>query len=160
MTKREKLENMRREHARERNETRDDEMYRREGEDFSIESIREKMAIALGDAEISAEMRKERLTYFKQEIEDILDARDEREYAFIERELEHHRLEQEIAQEIENEEKINRAKEGMEEKEILPLVRPLITAGAEQMRKEIEERRRQLNESEQCNTILLSNSER
>ncbi|MCL1844593.1 MAG: hypothetical protein FWF77_01680 [Defluviitaleaceae bacterium] len=159
MTNRERLENMRREHARERNETRDDEMYTREGEDLRIETIREKMASVLNDAEITAEKRKELLAHFKEEIEVILDERDEREYNFIERELEHHRLEQELAQEIESEEREERGEEA-EDAEILPFVRPLITAGAEQMRKEIEEKRRELNEEEQCNTILLSTSER
>ncbi|MCL2357561.1 MAG: hypothetical protein FWC70_10515 [Defluviitaleaceae bacterium] len=157
MTKRERLENMRREHARERNETREDEMYRREGEEFTIQTIRESMTRVLGMAEISPEERKEQLARLKDEIDEMLDARDEREYSFIERELEHHRLEQEIAQEIELEEKKSRPPSS---NEVLPLVRPLITASAEQMRKEIEEKRRRLNEDEQCSTILLSTSER
>lgn len=156
------MENMRREHARERAETRDDETYTREGEEFTIQMIREKMARLLDDAEISREARKEKLAAMKEEIELILDARDEREYQFIERELEHHRLEQELALEIEREERESRVADGTEpdEKNVLPLVRPLITASAEQMRKEIEEKRRRLNEDEQCSTILLSTSER
>jgi len=160
MDKREKLKELRKQHMRERAEVRDDEMYIRDGEDMRIERIRASMAGVLADPNLASEERKEKLAELKNSIEDILDARDEREHAFIEQELEHHRLEQELEQEIEAEERKDDPEPQDDSVSILVRARPFINAGAEQLRKNIEENRKELNEDEQFSTILINNSER
>ena len=160
MDKREKLKELRKQHMRERAEVRDDEMYIRDGEDMRIERIRASMAGVLADPNLASEERKEKLAELKNSIEDILDARDEREHAFIEQELEHHRLEQELEQEIEAEERKDDTEPQDDSVSILVRARPFINAGAEQLRKNIEENRKELNEDEQFSTILINNSER
>ncbi|MCL1843724.1 MAG: hypothetical protein FWF79_07920 [Defluviitaleaceae bacterium] len=160
MNKRELLESLRRENARERGETRENEMYTREGEDFRIEGIRDKMARTLTDPDIDAESRKKRLATFKEEIDTILDERDEREHAFIEQELIRHKTEQELEDEITGEEEKSIEKPNEQTESLRQLLRahPALTAGAEQKRKEIEENRIDLSEEEQFSTILINNS--
>ncbi|MCL2199897.1 MAG: hypothetical protein FWB80_13345 [Defluviitaleaceae bacterium] len=165
MNKREQLDNMRREHARDRAEIRDNEMYTREGEDFTIQMIRDKMARVLHDPEIDAEHRKETLAIMKEEIEVILDQRDEREHDFIEQELQRHQLEQELEQEILNEEREKKPKktetdEYREKLSQLLYARTSLKVGAEATRKAIQENSRELTEAEQFSTILINNSER
>ena len=164
MNKKEQLENMRREHARDRQEIRDNEWFIRDGEDSRIQRIRDNMTRILHDAGIEAEQRKEKLATLKGEIELILDARDEREHNFIEQELQRHQMEQELEQEIEQEEKLKLAEEKSnaqgESLNLMFRARSSLTVGAEQMRKNIEESRKELNEAEQFSTILINNSER
>lgn len=165
MNKREQLAHMRKEHARDRAETRDNEMYTREGEDFTIQMIRDKMARVLHDPEIDAEHRKERLAELKEEIEVILDQRDEREHDFIEQELQRHQLEQELEQEIREEEQEKKPKktetdEYREKLSQLLYARTSLKVGAEATRKAIQENSRALSEAEQFSTILINNSER
>ncbi|MCL1862705.1 MAG: hypothetical protein FWF78_03965 [Defluviitaleaceae bacterium] len=165
MNKREYLENIRRDHARDRAETRDNEMYIRDGEDFTIQMIREKMARILHDAEIDAEQRKETLAKMKEEIEVILDQRDEREHDFIEQELQRHQLEQELEQELINEEQSKKPRktetdEYRERLNQLLFAQTSLKIGAEATRKAIQENSRELNEAEQFSTILINNSER
>lgn len=163
MNKREQLKNLRMKHLRERNEIRDDEMYTREGEDYRIERIRNEMARILNDPEIDPESRKKSLAHYKEEIEQILDLRDEREHNFIEQELKNHQLEQELEQQIEAEERqqqITQPENQSSNLNILFQARSSLTAGAEQLRKNIEESRRELTEDEQFSTILINSSER
>jgi hypothetical protein len=160
MTKRERLDALRKENMRVRAETRENEMYTREGEEFTIQMIRDKMERALNDTEMEAEARKEKLALFKEEIETILDARDEREHDFIEQELKRHQLEHELEQEIQREEQAEKAEEQGDDISIVFKARSSLAASAEQMRKSIEESRRELNEAEQFSTILINNSER
>jgi hypothetical protein len=160
---------MRREHARERNEVRDEEWWVREGEDQRIQAIRDKMARMLDDAEISTEERKKKLALHKEEIEQILDERDEREHGFIEQELERHKLEQELENKIAEEEQLST--KSSKANEPAPLIdsdtfsmhlraRSTLNVSGEQMRKSIEENRKELNEAEQFSTILINSSER
>lgn len=160
--KKERLKEMRKRHMRERAEVRENEMYAREGEDMRIQQIRDVMAGVLADPKIISEERKARLASLKATIEDILDERDERERAFIEEELKNHQLEQELEQEIEEEERRkNPAPKPQDENLRIQLrARPFMAAGAEQLRKIIEENRKELNEDEQFSTILINNSER
>ena len=162
MDKREQLKEMRKQHMFARNEIRDNEMYTREGDDMRIQMIRDNMTSLLADPEIDPEERKERLASQKAVIEEILDLRDEREHEFIEQELQHHQLEQELEQEIEEEEREkNLVIENPEDGQKLEFrARPFLVAGAEQMRKIIEENRKALNEDEQFSTILINSSER
>lgn len=158
MNKKERLESLRRQQARE------NELYLRDGEDYRIQSIRDKMARTLNDAEIDTEQRKARLAALKEEIKTILDKRDEREHQFIEKELQRHKLEQKLEQEIAQEEaKINGEEQSTAQQNSLNLLfraRPLLTAGAEQLRKTIEENQKNLTEDEQFSTILTNNSKR
>ena len=160
MNKKEQLLSMRREHLRERMEVKDNEWFIREGEDARIQAIRDKMTRTLHDAEITGEKRKKILSNFNEEIEKILDERDEREHDFIELELKRHQMEQELELEIEAEEaKLKEPPLGNSINNVF-LARSTLTAGAEQMRKTIEEKRRKLSEEEQFSTIMISNSER
>jgi hypothetical protein len=154
---------------RDRAEIRENEMYIRDGEDMRIQRIRDNMARVLDDAEIDSETRKEKLAMFKEEIELILDERNEREHQFIEQELQRHQQEQELEQEIEEEEKkLELANENGKAQQdtkadslgFLYRTRSSLVAGAEQMRKEIEENRSELTEDEQFSTILINNSAR
>ncbi|MCL2050046.1 MAG: hypothetical protein FWG87_15100 [Defluviitaleaceae bacterium] len=157
-SKKEQLEALKREHARERAEARDNEMYVREGEDFTMQMLREKMARVLNDSELDTEARKEKLALHKEEIEQILDARAEREHEFIERELRNHQLEQELEAEILAEEAPPPpAGEGLN---IKFQSRSALTAGAELLRKDIQEKSKELSEEEQFSTILINSSER
>ncbi|MCL2223659.1 MAG: hypothetical protein FWB96_01685 [Defluviitaleaceae bacterium] len=160
--KRERLKEMRKLHMRIRAETRDNEMYARESEEMRIQRTRDAMTSILANPDLTSEERKEKLTSMKASIEAILDERDEREHAFIEEELEHHRLEQELEQEIEAEEQKKKvAKSNQNDSMRLQFrARPFLAAGAEQLRKIIEENRKELNEDEQFSTILINNSER
>ncbi|MDR0273428.1 MAG: hypothetical protein LBI27_08955 [Clostridiales bacterium] len=160
MNKREQLESLKRENARERQEARDNEWYIRDGEDYTIQMVRDKMARVLADAELTPEERKEKLAKMKEEIDTILDTRDDREHEFIEQELERHNTEHELEQEILQEEKPDNEPSGGDSLNLLFRARSSLTAGAEKMRKEIEEKRIKLNEEEQFSTILISNSER
>jgi hypothetical protein len=155
MDKKAQLEIMRREHRRESAEARDNEMYIRDGEDQRIQMIRVKMERILRDTEITAERRKELLANQKNEIELLLDERNEREHDFIAQELRRHQLEQELEQEIVRSEKKEKIK-----KNVLFHPRTTLTVGAEQIRKNIEENRLVLSEEEQFSTILINNSER
>jgi hypothetical protein len=148
------------EHARERNETRDNEWYMRDGEDKRIQAIRDKMSRLLDDAEVNKEDRKEKLAHMKDEIETILDARDDREQNFIELELERHKQEQELEQQIAEEEQAAAPPAPPNALNFMFRARSSLAAGAEQMRKSIEENRRNLSEEEQFSTILINNSER
>ncbi|MCL2387391.1 MAG: hypothetical protein FWC89_07585 [Defluviitaleaceae bacterium] len=169
MTKKEQLESIKREHAYDRQETRDNEWFIRDGEDQRIQVIRDKMTRILHDAEIEPIKRKEILASLKDEIDDILDKRDDREHAFIEEELKRHQVEEELKQEIEKEEEKEKqelAKSNGEAQlqtnslNILFRARSSLNAGAEQLRKNIEENRKELSEEEQFSTILINNSER
>ena len=157
MTKREQLENMRRENARDRAELREDEMYRREGEDIHIHSIREKMARILVDEEIDTEKRRANLATLKDEIETILDQRNEREHEFIAQELERHRMEQELEQEVAKEE-IVAVPIDIGSRLFMP--RPYVNVGAEQIRKDIEEKNAKLTEEEKFSTIIAHSGAR
>jgi hypothetical protein len=158
MNKKERLKEMRMRHMRERAEIRDNEMYTREGEDMRIQQIRDNMAGVLANPNFNTDERKQKLAFMKTSIDEILDLRDEREHAFIEEELKNHQLEQELEQEIESEEK--KSVPVNDELKIQLRARPFLAAGAEQMRKIIEEKRKELDEDEQFSTILINNSER
>jgi hypothetical protein len=127
-----------------------------------IQQIRDAMAGLLADEKLASEERKGRLAQMKNQIEVILDLRDERERAFIEQELQHHQLEQELEQEIEADEARKKPPQKPETEglQLLFRARPFMAAGAEQLRKTIEENRKELNEDEQFSTILINNSER
>jgi hypothetical protein len=160
LTKKEQLEALRKENMRVRAEVRENEMYTREGEEFTIQMIRDKMARVLNDAEIDTEKRRERLAEHKEEIETILDARAEREHEFIERELLRHQQEQELEAEIAAEEAAEATEPIGDRLNIKFQARSSLTAGAELLRKDIEEKRKELNEDEQFSTILINSSER
>lgn len=150
---------MRREHARERQEARDKEWDIRDGEDYAIQMMRDAMAQTLADKELSAEERKEKLAGLKAKIDEILDKRDEREHLFIERELRHHEAEQKLQQEIDEEARKNAPEPPQNSLNLLFRARSSLTAGAEKLRKDIQENSRELDEDEQFSTILINNSE-
>lgn len=162
MNKRERLENLRREHARERQEIRDNEWDIRDAEDYKINMYRDQMAQILQNPELIPEQRKEQLANHKNAIEEVLKAREERELDFIEQELKRHALEAQLAQEIEEEEKANAPPQEGAGESLNPLFRvgPIRTLGAEQIRKNIMEKSKELTEDEQFSTILINTSDR
>jgi len=163
MNKREELDNMRREHARERQEIRDDEWDIRDGEDYMVQKHRTKMAEVLKNTEITPEKRKADLAVLKEMIEEIMDKREQRELDFIEQELQRHEQEAKLEAEITEEEKADTPEPAQEQNEnISPLFRtgPVLTLSAEQIRKNINEKSKELTEEEQFSTILINTSDR
>ena len=156
------MEYMRREHARERCEIRDNEWDIRDGENARISMFRENMTVVLSDPKIESEARKAKLAALKEEIEKVMDVREERERNFIDDELKRHEIEQALEKEIEEEERVTRPKpiSPGNRISILQQARSSLTVGAEQLRKTIEENRKELNEDEQFSTILINSSER
>ena len=146
ISKKEQLENLKRENARERAEVRDNEWFIRDGEDSTMQMIRDNMARTLANAEITPEERREKLAAMKDEIDRILDSREDREHDFIEQELQRHQVEQELELEIEKETATEPKDDSIN---IMFRARSSLNAGAERMRKEIEEKSKQLNDIEE-----------
>ena len=125
-----------------------------------VQKHRQKMAEVLANAELTPEKRKADLAVLKEMIDEIMDKREQRELDFIEQELQRHEQEAKLEAEIIEEEKSDNPEP--EQEGISPLFRtgPVLTLSAEQIRKNIKEKSKELTEEEQFSTILINTSDR